>query len=161
MADLNRLCGLVQHALERNTSAKAAVEIALYDLWAQGFGAPLYQLLGGGTPRVTTDITISADTIATMVAQAQAALAHGYRALKIKVGKDIESDVERVTAIHAAVAGRHRCGWMPIKAGRPNKRCAPCVRWKMAASRWSCWSSRSKPPTSTGSPSSPHASTRR
>lgn len=47
VADLNRLCGRVQHAIERNTSAKAAVEIALYDLWAQAFGAPLYQLLGG------------------------------------------------------------------------------------------------------------------
>ncbi|OLH65382.1 L-alanine-DL-glutamate epimerase, partial [Xanthomonas oryzae pv. oryzae] len=40
VADLNRLCGLVQHALERNTSAKAAVEIALYDLWAHAFVAP-------------------------------------------------------------------------------------------------------------------------
>ncbi len=51
--------------------------------------------------------------------QAQAALARGYRALKIKVGKDIESDVERVTAIHAAVAGRASLrldanqGWTP------------------------------------------------
>ncbi|KUF23652.1 dipeptide epimerase [Xanthomonas phaseoli] len=124
VADLNRLCGRVQHALERNTSAKAAVEIALYDLWAQAFGAPLYQLLGGGTPRVTTDITISVDAIDTMVAQAQTALARGYRALKIKVGKDIESDVERVTAIHAAVAGRASLrldanqGWTPKQAVR-------------------------------------------
>lgn len=124
VADLNRLCGRVQHAIERNTSAKAAVEIALYDLWAQAFGAPLYQLLGGGTPRITTDITISADAIDTMVAQAQAALARGYRALKIKVGKDIESDVERVTAIHAAVAGRASLrldanqGWTPKQAVR-------------------------------------------
>ncbi|WP_372392815.1 dipeptide epimerase [Xanthomonas sp. NCPPB 3582] len=124
VADLNRLCGLVQHALERNTSAKAAVEIALYDLWAQSFGAPLYRVLGGGTPRITTDITISADSIEVMVAHAQSALARGYAALKIKVGKDSASDVERVKAIHAAVDGRAALrldanqGWTPKQAVR-------------------------------------------
>ncbi|MDM7553876.1 dipeptide epimerase [Xanthomonas fragariae] len=124
VADLNRLCGLVQHALERNTSAKAAVEIALYDLWAQAFGAPLYQLLGGGTPHITTDITISVDAIDTMVAQAQSALARGYRSMKIKVGKDPGSDVERVKAIHAAVDGSASLrldanqGWTPKQAIR-------------------------------------------
>ena len=81
VADLNRLCGLVQQALERNSSAKAAVEIALYDLWAQAFDAPLYQLLGGGTPRITTDITISANPIEVMVADVHDALARGYLSL--------------------------------------------------------------------------------
>lgn len=52
MVNLNHLCTLVQTAMERNTSAKAAVEIALYDLWAQLHGAPLYQMLGGGDPAV-------------------------------------------------------------------------------------------------------------
>ncbi|KHL56839.1 dipeptide epimerase [Xanthomonas cannabis] len=124
VADLNRLCGLVQHALERNTSAKAAVEIALYDLWAQAYGAPLYQLLGGGTPHITTDLTISAAAIDIMVVQAQQALARGYRALKIKVGKDSASDVERIKAIHAAVDGRATLrldanqGWTPKQAVR-------------------------------------------
>ncbi|UOS98797.1 dipeptide epimerase [Xanthomonas arboricola] len=124
VADLNRLCALVQHALERNTSAKAAVEIALYDLWAQALGIPLYRALGGGTPRITTDITISVDSIDVMVAQAQSALARGYQSLKIKVGKDSGSDLERITAIHAAVAGRASLrldanqGWTPKQAVR-------------------------------------------
>jgi len=61
VVNLNRLCTLVQTAMERNTSAKAAVEIALYDLWAQLHGAPLYQMLGGGDPVITTDITIRVD----------------------------------------------------------------------------------------------------
>ena len=106
VADLNRLCTLVHTAMEHNTSAKAAVEIALYDLWAQLHGAPLYQLLGGGEPMISTDITISVDAIDTMVADALAAIDRGYTALKIKVGKDITLDVERVKAIHAAVQGR-------------------------------------------------------
>ncbi|KAF1014242.1 MAG: L-Ala-D/L-Glu epimerase [Stenotrophomonas maltophilia] len=41
-----------------------------------------------------------------MVADARAALAQGYTALKIKVGKDLQEDIARVKAIAAAVAGR-------------------------------------------------------
>lgn len=106
VANLNRNCALVQSSLERNTSAKAAVEIALYDLWAQLHDAPLYQMLGGGDPVITTDITISVDYIDKMVADSLSAIDRGFESLKIKVGKDIGLDVERVKAIHAAVQGR-------------------------------------------------------
>ncbi len=106
ITNLNRITRLIQTALERNTSAKAAVEIAIYDLWGQLHGAPLYQMLGGGDPVVTTDITISVDHIDKMVADSIAAVERGYDSLKIKVGKDIGLDIERVKAIHAAVEGR-------------------------------------------------------
>ena len=106
IANLNRICGLVQGSMERNTSAKAAVEIAVYDLWGQLHGAPLYQMLGGGDPVITTDITISVDHIDKMVADSIAAVERGFDSLKIKVGKDIGLDIERVKAIHAAVEGR-------------------------------------------------------
>lgn len=106
VVNLNHLCTLVQTAMERNTSAKAAVEIALYDLWAQLHGAPLYQMLGGGDPVITTDITISVDYIDKMVADSLSAIERGFESLKIKVGKDIGLDIERVKAIHAAVEGR-------------------------------------------------------
>ena len=122
VADLNHLTHAVQTALAKNSNAKAAVEIALYDLWAQQHGAPLYQMLGGGKPALRTDITISIDSVDKMLADCESALARGYTALKIKVGKDIAVDVQRVTAIHAAVAGRARLrldanqGWTPRQA---------------------------------------------
>ncbi|MEZ5545176.1 MAG: dipeptide epimerase [Lysobacteraceae bacterium] len=106
VANLNRVVHLIQTALERNTSAKAAVEIAVYDLWAQLHDAPLYQMLGGGEPVITTDITISVDHIDKMVADSLSAIERGFESLKIKVGKDIGLDIERVKAIHAAVEGR-------------------------------------------------------
>ena len=106
VANLNRLTRLVQGAMENNFSAKAAVEIALYDLWGQLYDAPLYKLLGGGDPVVTTDITISVDYIDKMVADSLAAVDRGFESLKIKVGKDMGVDIERVKAIHAAVEGR-------------------------------------------------------
>ena len=106
VADLNRLTHLVQSAMEKNSSAKAAVEIAVHDLWGQLYGTPLYRLLGGGDPVITTDITISVDYIDKMVADSLAAVERGFESLKIKVGKDIGVDIERVKAIHAAVEGR-------------------------------------------------------
>jgi len=106
VADLNHAVRLIQTALERNTSAKAAVEIALYDLWGQRYGAPLYQMLGGGEPVISTDITISVDHIDKMVADSLSVIERGFSSLKIKVGKDIGLDVERVKAIYAAVEDR-------------------------------------------------------
>jgi L-Ala-D/L-Glu epimerase len=106
IANLNRLTHIVQNALEKNSSAKAAVEIALYDLFGQLYGAPLYRLLGGGDPLITTDITISVDYIDKMVADSLSAVERGFESLKIKVGKDIGVDLERIKAIHAAVDGR-------------------------------------------------------
>jgi o-succinylbenzoate synthase len=122
IANLNRITRLIQTALERNTSAKAAVEIAVYDLWGQLYGAPLYRMLGGGEPVISTDITISVDHIDKMVADSISAVDRGFESLKIKVGKDIGVDIERVKAIHAAVEGRALLrldanqGWTPKQA---------------------------------------------
>ncbi|WP_369926823.1 dipeptide epimerase [Xanthomonas sp. NCPPB 2632] len=106
IADLNRVAGLIQASIVGNHSAKAAVDIALHDLWAQHHGAPLYRLLGGGCTQLTTNLTISVNAIDTMVDDALDALARGYSALKIKIGKDTDDDVARVRAIHAAVGDR-------------------------------------------------------
>ncbi len=106
VANLNHITQLIQGALEKNSSAKAAVEIAVYDLFGQLYNAPLYKMLGGGDPVITTDITISVDYIDKMVADSIAAVDRGFESLKIKVGKDIGVDIERVKAIYAAVEGR-------------------------------------------------------
>ena len=106
IADLNHNTQLIQTSMEKNSSAKAAVEIAIYDLFGQLYNAPLYRLLGGGDPVITTDITISVDTIDKMVADSISAVERGFDSLKIKVGKDIGVDIERVKAIYAAVEGR-------------------------------------------------------
>ena len=63
-------------------------------------------MLGGGDPVITTDITISVDYIDKMVADSIAAVERGFESLKIKVGKDIGVDIERVKAIYAAVEDR-------------------------------------------------------
>ena len=41
-----------------NTAAKAAVDIALYDLRGKAMGQPLYKVLGGGKNQFVTDMTV-------------------------------------------------------------------------------------------------------
>lgn len=103
VADLARLAQRIQAAVPGNPSAKAAMDIAVHDLWAQSLGAPLYRLLGGEDPVIHTDITISVGDVDAMVAASLDAVAAGFRALKIKLGKDSRLDVDRVLAIRAAV----------------------------------------------------------
>src|SRR5690606_33106418 len=106
IANLNRITHLAQGAMEKNSSAKAAVEIAVHDPCSQLNEAPPYKPLGGGDPVNTTDIPVSVDTIDKLVADALSEVERGLDSTTIKVGKDIGVDIERTKAIHAAVEGR-------------------------------------------------------
>lgn len=122
IANLNRITDTIQHSIVKNFSAKAAVEIAVYDLFGQLYGAPLYKLLGGGDNVIITDITISVDYIDKMVQDALDAVERGFETLKVKVGKDPALDIERIKAIYAATSDRALIrldanqGWTPKQA---------------------------------------------
>lgn len=108
----------------RNTSAKAAVDIAIYDLYGQLYKAPLYKLLGGYRNKLETDITISVNSPEEMTQDSIEAVKLGYKTLKIKVGKDSRLDIERMKAIRKAVGYDVKLridanqGWEPKEAVR-------------------------------------------
>lgn len=101
--ELNPLLNIVHSSIKGNTSAKAAIEIALYDLWAQSINLPLHKALGGGVNALKTDITISVNPVAEMVSDSLSAVKRGFDHLKIKVGKNPAEDIKRLTAIQDAV----------------------------------------------------------
>ncbi len=87
-----------------NSSAKAAVDIALYDLIAQRCNLPLYQLLGGYQKQLETDYTVSVNSPREMGEDAAEYLKQGFNVLKIKVGKDnIDDDILRIQEIRKMV----------------------------------------------------------
>ncbi len=90
-------------SIVKNTSAKAAVDIAIYDLYGQLYKAPVYKLLGGYRKEIITDITISVNAPEEMARDSIEAINQGYKTLKIKVGKDSSLDIKRMKAIRAAV----------------------------------------------------------
>lgn len=84
--------------------AKAAFDIAIYDLLRQVYGVSLTQLLGGAKQSMATDYTISIGERSQMVAEAKKLVAKGFELLKIKVGNEtVKDDVATVKAIAAAV----------------------------------------------------------
>ncbi len=106
VGNIDAMTTAIQSAIVHNTNAKAAAEIAVYDLQAQAQNKPLYKLLGGGKKRLSTDLTISVGSIDKMVSDSLLALQQGYKTLKIKVGKDIEMDIKRIKAIFKQTNGK-------------------------------------------------------
>ena len=87
----------------RNTTIKSAFDMALYDIAAKNADQPLYKFLGGQKKEMLTDITVGIGSPQEMATQAKAFAANGAGILKIKLGKDVETDVERIKAIRAVV----------------------------------------------------------
>ena len=102
---LEELLQDVNRCVVKNTSAKAAVDMALWDLYGQLCGLPVCKLLGSSRRQIVTDITISVNDPEEMARDALDAVARGYETLKIKVGANPALDVERLKAVRRAVGG--------------------------------------------------------
>lgn len=104
-------------ALGRNPAAKAAFDMALYDLIGKRLNVPLYRLLGLSAARTPqTSFTIGIDTPEVMAQKALAARA--YPILKIKVGTP--NDVANLKAIrevsNAIIRVDANAAWTPAEA---------------------------------------------
>ncbi len=100
---IDEIMKAVNASIVKNTSAKAAVDMALYDLCGKRNKQPLYRLLGGNKKEIETDVTISVNPIDEMVRDSIRAVEDGFRILKVKVGKEGLKDVARIEAIRKAV----------------------------------------------------------
>ena len=86
-----------------NTAAKAALDIAILDLLSKREGKPLREYLGGKKDRMITDMTIGIETKEVTVNKAVKHCKEGFKALKLKVGLELEDDISRVSAVRDAV----------------------------------------------------------
>ena len=122
--DFEALTDCVQKCIIHNSSAKAAVDMALWDLYGQLYNIPVYKLLGGSKDKIVTDITISVNSPEEMARDAITAINRGYDTLKVKVGVNPKLDVERLSAIRNAIGARAKLridanqAWKPQEAVR-------------------------------------------
>ena len=115
----------LERAVVRNSSARMALDCALYDLAAQAAGVPLFKYLGGSAAEVCTDMTLSAAVTTTEIdALLSTAVEHvnaGFSTLKIKVGAgsdDLRTLIEVRNALGVDVRLRVDAnqGWSPQQA---------------------------------------------
>ncbi|MED1479766.1 dipeptide epimerase [Bacillus altitudinis] len=104
LTQYEQIFSAIDRVLVGNTSAKAAIDMAIYDGLAKQAGLPLYQYLGGYRDQLETDYTVSVNRPLEMAEDAKQYAAEGFRTLKIKVGKDdIDTDIQRIKRIREKV----------------------------------------------------------
>lgn len=82
--------------------AMSGIDQALWDIRGKAVGWPLYKLLGGSSKPVKAyagGISLGFQDPASLLDEAQALVAQGYRAVKLRFGDTAAKDIQRLSAI--------------------------------------------------------------
>lgn len=99
IADINALCRDVQQRFTASTTARTGMEIALYDLYARSLNLPLVKVFGQQITAMPTSITIGIKNVQETLEEAHEYIGRKFRILKIKLGKSVEEDIERLVKL--------------------------------------------------------------
>ncbi len=97
--DIRAFHGLLNQIYENtpaNPAARAAIDIALHDAFAKFLNVPLVTLLGQKIESLPTSVTIGIKNVEETLKEAQEYWDMGFRVLKVKLGRDLEEDMERM-----------------------------------------------------------------
>lgn len=102
---LEDVSDVINAAVSGNQSAKAAVDIALHDRLAKKLDVPVYKLFGRTPERkMVTSFTIGIDSEEEMLRKVDEA--RDYAILKIKLGRDVDFDINVMRAIRKAAGDK-------------------------------------------------------
>lgn len=97
--ELHQLLFEIQHRFPNNPAARAALDIALYDAFTQHLGIPLVTFLGRKHQALPTSVTVGIKGVPETLQDATEFIQQGFFILKIKLGKNLEEDVERLRKV--------------------------------------------------------------
>ncbi|GAB5467373.1 MAG: mandelate racemase/muconate lactonizing enzyme family protein [Rhodospirillales bacterium] len=102
--DLDRVNAAMDAALLGHPYVKSPLDMACWDLLGQVAGLPLVTLLGGADgDAIDLYRAISQDSPEAMAARVAGYRAEGYGKFQLKVGGDVETDIERIRACRAVL----------------------------------------------------------
>ena len=138
--DLEGIHQMMDNLISGNTAAKAAVDIALYDIRGKVLGQPLYKVLGGSQNQIVTDMTIGIDKPELMAQEAKERVERdGFTILKVKAGICPKDDIRASPSSGRRWGPTSACGWTPTRA---TPWPTPCALSKpLRAWGWRPWSS--------------------
>ena len=107
VADIPKIIKACERAAVGHPEAKAAIEVALYDIVGKAAGLPIYQLLGGkARDRIPLSFSLANPDLAADLKLADAMYAEGVRIFKIKTGfMEHRDDLKRVETIRTNLPG--------------------------------------------------------
>lgn len=97
--DFYALLKEVQERMPKTPAARAALDIALYDVFTKYLEKPLGVFLGQKIKSMETSVTIGIKNPVETVAEAEEYYDLGFRCLKVKTGLSPEEDVERMVKL--------------------------------------------------------------
>jgi L-alanine-DL-glutamate epimerase-like enolase superfamily enzyme len=92
-------------ALPNAPSARAALDMAVFDCVGKVANLPLWKLLGGYRDSIKTSVTIGVLPPSDTTRRAKELTQQGFACLKLKGGIDVEDDIARVLDVRQAVGG--------------------------------------------------------
>lgn len=97
--ELHQLTFEVWQKFPLNPAARAAIDIALYDVFTKFLGVPLVKYLGQKIHSLPTSNTIGIKNVEDTLKEAQEYGERGFTVLKVKLGKDLNEDIERIVKL--------------------------------------------------------------
>lgn len=97
--EMNQLLFEVLQKFPKNPAARAALDIALHDTFARFLNVPLVKLLGQKIKTLPTSNTIGIKNVEETLKEAIDYDQQGFKVLKVKLGKDLEEDIERMVKL--------------------------------------------------------------
>ncbi|MBU9889790.1 MAG: dipeptide epimerase [Candidatus Omnitrophica bacterium] len=105
LAAFRAVAGEMKERFPQNPCARAAVEMALLDALTREKRMPLWRFFGSKPRTLRSDMTVVLGEVADAAAMTRAILRRGIRSFKIKIGRNFDEDLRRVTVV-AALAPR-------------------------------------------------------
>ena len=101
--DLEGIWGKMDYWAPTYPMAKAALDMALWDIMGKSLNVPVYKLLGGGSKaeKIPNVALIGIDTPAKVAAEGKRLVKEGYTGIRLKIGP--KRDVSCVDAIRQAI----------------------------------------------------------
>jgi L-alanine-DL-glutamate epimerase-like enolase superfamily enzyme len=103
---ISRILEECKKKIPAQPSALAAIDMALYDLLGKKAGLPVWKILGGYRESMITSVTIGILPVTETIEKAQQFVQQGFKSLKIKGGKNVDSDIERIIKVREAIGPR-------------------------------------------------------
>lgn len=97
--EFHQLTFEVLQKFPKNPAARAALDIALHDVFTKLLDVPLVKFLGQKIRTLPTSNTIGIKNVQETVKEAGEYIKAGFKVLKVKLGKNLAEDIERLVKI--------------------------------------------------------------